>query len=107
MKKRPTPKPGAGLNSTRCPELYQRPVSAMVPLRNDTLAACAERIATPSYDRARLTAGVVHIGVGGFHRAHQAMYHERLMSRGEALDWAIRGIGVMPGDRRMQAVMEP
>src|SRR3954452_5205908 len=78
----------------------------MVPLRTDTLAACAERLATPCYDRARLTAGVVHIGVGGFHRAHQAMYHERLMSRGEALDWAIRGIGVLPGDRRMQAVME-
>jgi mannitol 2-dehydrogenase len=78
----------------------------MVPLRANTLAACAERIATPSYDRAGLSPGVVHIGVGGFHRAHQAMYHERLMSRGEALDWAIRGLGVMPGDRRMKDVMD-
>jgi mannitol 2-dehydrogenase len=79
---------------------------ALVPLRPETLGACAERVATPSYDRARLRPGVVHIGVGGFHRAHQAMYHERLMSRGEALDWAIVGVGVMPGDRRMKAVME-
>jgi mannitol 2-dehydrogenase len=78
----------------------------MVPLRRNTLAACAQRVATPSYDRARLTPGVVHIGVGGFHRAHQAMYHERLMNQGEALDWAIRGVGLMPGDRRMRAVME-
>jgi mannitol 2-dehydrogenase len=78
----------------------------MVPLRPDTLVACAEHIATPAYDRAGLTAGVVHIGVGGFHRAHQAMYHERLMSRGEAMDWAIRGVGVLPGDRRMKAVMD-
>ncbi|MBE2319433.1 mannitol dehydrogenase family protein [Solirubrobacter sp. CPCC 204708] len=78
----------------------------MVPLGRATLAACAERIATPSYDRARLTEGVVHIGVGGFHRAHQAMYHERLMSRGEALDWAIRGLGVLEADRRMKDVMD-
>ena len=30
--------------------------------------------------------GMVHVGVGGFHRAHQAMYHDRLMNQGAALD---------------------
>ena len=58
------------------------------------------------YDRGDLTAGVVHFGVGGFHRAHQAMYHDRLMEDGEALDWAICGVGVMPGDKRMKEVMD-
>ena len=78
----------------------------MLALRTNTLAACAERLPTPRYDRSRLSAGVVHFGVGGFHRAHQAMYHDRLLNQGQALDWAICGVGVMPADRRMQEVMD-
>lgn len=58
--------------------------------------------AVPSYDRSRVTPGIVHIGVGGFHRAHQAMYLDRLMNTGEALDWGIVGLGVMPSDVRMR-----
>ena len=65
----------------------------MPSLRADTLAACAERVPVPDYDRSRLEVGVVHFGVGGFHRAHQAMYHDRLMNRGQGLDWAICGVG--------------
>jgi mannitol 2-dehydrogenase len=60
----------------------------------------------PSYDRARVTTGVVHFGVGGFHRAHQAMYHDRLMNDGKAHDWGICGVGVMPADRRMQETLD-
>ena len=60
----------------------------------------------PSYDRAQVTAGVVHFGVGGFHRAHQAMYHDRLMNDGKALDWGICGVGVMPGDRAMKEALD-
>ncbi|MFE5342200.1 mannitol dehydrogenase family protein [Isoptericola sp. NPDC056578] len=59
-------------------------------------------LAVPSYDRTRLRAGIVHLGVGGFHRAHQAMYLDRLMNAGEALDWAICGVGVLPHDARMR-----
>lgn len=59
-------------------------------------------VTTPSYDRSRLTVGIAHFGVGGFHRSHQAMYLDRLMECGEALDWAICGIGLMPGDTRMR-----
>jgi mannitol 2-dehydrogenase len=75
------------------------------PLRADTLAAYAARVPIPGYDRAGITTGVVHIGVGGFHRAHQAMYHDRLMNEGPALDWGICGVGVMAADRRMDEVM--
>ena len=56
----------------------------------------------PDYDRSRITTGIVHMGVGGFHRAHQAAYLDDLMRRGEALDWGICGIGLMPQDTRMR-----
>ncbi|MCG5431045.1 mannitol dehydrogenase family protein [Mycobacterium sp. MYCO198283] len=59
-------------------------------------------IVTPSYDRDALRVGIVHFGVGGFHRAHQAMYLDRLMAKGEAAEWGICGVGVLPGDRRMR-----
>ncbi|MFF0269213.1 mannitol dehydrogenase family protein [Kribbella sp. NPDC004536] len=63
------------------------------------------QIVAPSYDRTAVTPGIVHFGVGGFHRAHQAMYLDRLMSEGKALDWGIVGVGVLPNDQRMAEVM--
>ncbi len=78
----------------------------MLPLNDRNLSSLPEDLPTPSYDRARLRTGIVHFGVGGFHRAHEAMYLDRLMNDGEAADWAICGVGVMPGDRRMQEVLE-
>jgi mannitol-1-phosphate/altronate dehydrogenase len=49
-----------------------------------------------------LSPGIVHIGVGNFHRAHQAWYLHRLMQQGDALDWAIIGAGVRSGDAAMR-----
>src|ERR1700734_2356651 len=76
------------------------------PLNARTLAYWSDRLPAPAYDRGLVTPGVVHFGVGGFHRAHQAMYLDRLMNEGQALDWGICGGGVMPADRRMKEVME-
>lgn len=59
-------------------------------------------IKRPDYDRTRLTPGIVHIGVGNFHRAHQAWYLHRLMQAGKAHDWAIIGAGVRPYDAAMR-----
>jgi mannitol 2-dehydrogenase len=70
------------------------------------LSSSADAVPAPTYDRSRVTAGVVHFGVGGFHRAHQAMYHDRLMNDGKALDWGICGVGVMPADRRMKEALD-
>jgi mannitol 2-dehydrogenase len=75
------------------------------PLNARTLDYWSRRLPVPSYDRDLVTPGVVHIGVGGFHRAHQAMYHDRLMNEGAALHWGICGVGIMPADRRMQQVL--
>jgi mannitol 2-dehydrogenase len=76
------------------------------PLNARTLAYWSDRLPAPAYDRGRVTPGVVHFGVGGFHRAHQAMYLDRLMNEGQALDWGICGVGVMPADRKMKEVMD-
>lgn len=56
----------------------------------------------PVYDRTKLTTGIVHFGLGNFHRAHQAMFLDRLMNEGTAFDWGICGVGVMPSDQRMR-----
>ncbi|MEP6852747.1 MAG: mannitol dehydrogenase family protein [bacterium] len=56
----------------------------------------------PTYRREDVRVGIVHVGVGGFHRAHEAMYVDRLMNGGEGLDWGICGVGVLPGDAAMR-----
>lgn len=76
-----------------------------VRLDASALTTLAQRIPVPTYDRSQLSVGIVHFGVGGFHRAHQAMYLDRLMNAGEALDWAICGIGVTPADHLMQRAL--
>jgi mannitol 2-dehydrogenase len=75
-------------------------------LSNSSLPDVPETVATPSYDRSAVTAGIIHFGVGGFHRAHQAMYLDRLMNEGKALDWGICGMGVMPSDTRMRDALK-
>jgi len=72
-------------------------------LNKSTLAQIP--IDKPSYDRDEITIGIVHFGVGGFHRAHQAMYVDRLLEMGLAKDWGICGVGVLPADRKMADVM--
>ncbi|TDL79445.1 mannitol dehydrogenase family protein [Palleronia sediminis] len=77
----------------------------MTTLRRDTLGDMPDGISVPSYDRATLTPGIVHIGLGNFHRAHQAWYLHRLMQDGKAHDWAIIGAGVRPADARMRETL--
>jgi mannitol 2-dehydrogenase len=77
----------------------------MTHLDNAHLAELAPDVAVPAYDRRAVTSGIVHFGVGGFHRAHQAMYLDTLMNDGAALDWGITGVGLLPGDRRMHQVL--
>jgi len=72
------------------------------PLAAATLSQLGDRLELPAYDRSGLTVGIVHLSVGSFHRAHQAMYLDRLMNQGQALDWAICAVGVLPGDARMR-----
>jgi mannitol 2-dehydrogenase len=76
------------------------------PLNARTLSYWRDRLPVPAYDRDLVTPGMVHVGVGGFHRAHQAMYHDRLMNEGTALDWGICGVGVLAQDLRMKQALD-
>ncbi len=78
----------------------------MTELSASTVTSLSPDLPVPTYDRSLLTPGIVHFGVGGFHRAHQAMYLDRLMAGGQAHDWAILGVGVLPGDAAMKRVMD-
>jgi mannitol 2-dehydrogenase len=75
----------------------------MTQLTNANLSSLS--ITIPNYDRSQAGVGIVHFGVGGFHRAHQAMYVDALMDQGKALDWGICGVGVMPFDLKMRDAM--
>ncbi|WP_242494320.1 mannitol dehydrogenase family protein [Loktanella sp. IMCC34160] len=75
---------------------------ARMKLCNATLGQLPDGIDRPRYDRSALSAGIVHIGLGNFHRAHQSWYLHRLMQQGVALDWAIVGAGVRPYDEAMR-----
>ena len=79
-------------------------MSRVVSLHPATLGDLDPRIIVPAYDRAALVAGIVHIGVGGFHRAHLATYADELATAGHR-DWAITGSGVMAADAGMARVL--
>lgn len=71
-------------------------------LCNANLDMLPADVVRPQYDRSKLTPGIVHIGLGNFHRAHQAWYLHSLMQQGEAHDWAIIGAGVRVYDAAMR-----
>lgn len=73
-----------------------------VKLSLAALGSLPDTIAVPGYDRAALTPGILHIGVGNFHRAHQANYLSTLFDQGHDHDWAIVGAGIKPGDAVMR-----
>ena len=60
----------------------------------------------PQYDRKTLTPGIVHIGLGNFHRAHMAVYLDDLFNLGLGHDWAILGAGVRAPDAAMRDAMK-
>ncbi|WP_322847101.1 mannitol dehydrogenase family protein [Pseudomonas sp. B33.4] len=69
-------------------------------LNQQNLHRLASEVQLPAYKLSDTRQGIAHIGVGGFHRAHQAYYTDALMNTGEALDWAICGVGLRAEDRR-------
>jgi fructuronate reductase len=62
-----------------------------------TVASLPADIHTPTYDRRRHAPGVVHLGLGAFHRAHQAMVFDHLLATGDTR-WGIHGIGMTRPD---------
>ncbi|WP_158809179.1 mannitol dehydrogenase family protein [Beijerinckia sp. L45] len=81
---------------------------AAVPLNRRTLATLVKSIDVPHYDPATVRPGIVHLGLGGFHRAHMARYTHDLMEIDAAAHaYGILGVGLLPGDRRMTEALRP
>lgn len=77
-----------------------------VRLANKTLSQVPKSIVVPTYDRSKLKSGIVHVGVGGFHRSHEAFYTDAYIQQSGDLDWGICGVGLRDSDRKMQAILE-
>jgi mannitol 2-dehydrogenase len=78
-----------------------------LPLSLAVLDRLPANIARPAYSRAALSPGIVHIGVGNFHRAHMASYLDELFTMGLAHEWAIIGAGVTSHDAAMRERLLP
>ncbi len=79
----------------------------MTRLNETTLSLLSPNVAVPQYDRRAVTPGIVHIGVGGFHRAHEAVYLDDLMAAGDGQEWGICGVGLRPADKAMRDALVP
>src|SRR3546814_5291574 len=80
-------------------------LSAVTDLNSSTLSNANDNVVIPPYDRLGTLSGIVHFGLGGFSRAHLAMYLDRALSEGGSREWALCGVGLMPGDARMRDVL--
>ena len=78
----------------------------MTKLSAAALPEFAGKAEVPSYDRSALTPGILHFGIGNFHRAHQAVYLDDLFNAGRDHDWAIVGAGVLASDAALKARLE-
>lgn len=88
------------MSDSRRPPDYPIPLGATnLPLIGDGPHPSVP-VTVPKYNRSALRPSIVHIGVGGFHRAHLAMYVDTLCAAGNTA-WAIVGAGVLPGDATM------
>ena len=74
-------------------------------LTQSKLSKLPTNIDVPRYDRNKLKGGILHIGVGNFHRSHQAIYYQDLLNSGGELSWGIRGAGVRSSDTQMRNLL--
>ena len=68
-------------------------------LSNATLAQLPGGVVRPAYDRGAVATGIVHLGIGAFHRAHQAVYTEAALAAGDRC-WGITGASLRSTDTR-------
>jgi len=80
-----------------------------VPLCRANLSKLGDKVRVPQYDTNQVQAGIVHLGLGNFHRAHMARYTHDLMQKrpDDTLQWGIVGAGLMPSDIRMYESLHP
>lgn len=64
------------------------------------------RILSYDYPREEVKAGILHIGVGNFHRAHEAFYTDRLLEDATQRAWGICGVMLLPGDEYLYKALK-
>ncbi|WP_458626556.1 mannitol dehydrogenase family protein [Winogradskyella sp. PC D3.3] len=72
-----------------------------IKLNQKNLGEISKRISYPKYDRSYLKTGIVHIGIGGFHRAHEAYYTDQLLHNTAITEWGICGVALLPSDTKI------
>ncbi|WP_435181679.1 mannitol dehydrogenase family protein [Cellulophaga omnivescoria] len=72
-----------------------------IKLNNSNLSKISERVLVPNYDRNDIKTGIVHVGIGGFHRAHQALYTDLLLQNNNNKDWGICGVALLDFDTKI------
>lgn len=82
------------------------PNGPQIRLNNANLMNLSSKVKIPAYDRSGLPQHTVHMGVGGFHRAHQAVYLDDLLALKDTERWGECGLGVLQSDRRMKEALE-
>jgi mannitol 2-dehydrogenase len=75
------------------------------PLKQANLHSLPPEVGVPTYNRKEVGQSICHVGVGGFHRAHQAVYADDLLQIGKNLEWGLCGIGLLPHDVRIRDVL--
>ncbi|MGY1811046.1 mannitol dehydrogenase family protein [Blastococcus sp. SYSU D00669] len=99
----PTP---ASADVTSSPDVAPRNVvTTALPLTEEGLGRFDGRLQVPTYDRSSLVPSVVHISVGGFHRAHQLLYFDELAEQRISTGWGVTGVGLH--HRRMHDALAP
>ena len=78
----------------------------MTKLSRANLANLRPGVAVPGYGAGEISPGILHFGLGNFHRAHQAVYLDTLFNAGKSRDWGIIGTGVRPADRAMHDALK-
>lgn len=76
-------------------------------LNSANLSLFLPAVRVPAYPRSEVRQSIVHIGVGGFHRAHQAVYLDDLLHRPGHSQWGICGVGLLKQDERMRDALIP
>tara|TARA_R110000868_G_scaffold15443_9_gene70428 strand:- start:9490 stop:10974 length:1485 start_codon:yes stop_codon:yes gene_type:complete len=75
-------------------------------LSNSCLKELADRVSIPQYNRENIKAGIVHVGVGGFHRAHEAMYIDQLLHDESNSNWGICGVALLNFDQKIYNTLQ-
>lgn len=80
--------------------------ASAIKLSEASLSRLPNNVRIPNYDRHQITNGIVHIGVGGFHRAHQALYLDDYFHQDPGRQWGICGVGLLEYDKRMRDALQ-